>query len=350
MKRRRIVVPLVAALIAAGGHAVRADIKTEEKTRIQLAGLLGGVVNFFGGKAAREGVTSTVALKGDRKATTSDNTGRIIDLAEEKIYELDLRKKTYKVMTFDELRRQMEEAKRKAEEEYRKAQSQAKDKEKAPEPDPNAKELAIDFDVKETGQKKALLGYDAHEVVMTIGVHEKEKTLETAGGLLLTSDMWLASMPIPGLKDIRDFDIRFAQKLAGPVITGASPEEMGRMLAAYPMMKDAMARMSAEGAKLSGTPLSTVMTVDAVKSQEQIAQEAKQSEEDKSKDSVRDVSSIGGLLGGLAKRTAQRKADSGGTENKGRATIMTSTTDVLKVSPDVTAADVAVPANFKESR
>ena len=55
---------------------------------------------MFGGKAARDGVTSTVAVKGDRKATMNGETGQIIDLAEEKIYDLDLKKKSYKVTTF----------------------------------------------------------------------------------------------------------------------------------------------------------------------------------------------------------------------------------------------------------
>ena len=42
------------------------------------------MVNIFGGKAAREGVTSTVAVKGDRKATLNDTTGQIIDLAKKR--------------------------------------------------------------------------------------------------------------------------------------------------------------------------------------------------------------------------------------------------------------------------
>lgn len=346
MNRSRLVAPVVAALLAVGGQSLRADVKTEEKTRVQFAGVLGGIVNLFGGKSAREGVTSAVALKGERKATTNGDTGRIVDLAEEKIYELDVKRKTYKVMTFAELRRQMDEARRKAEEESRKAQAQAKDKDKdkAPERDPNAKEMEIDFDIKDTGQKKSVSGFDTHEVVLTITVREKGKKLEESGGLSLTSDMWIAPT-VAALKEIRDFDVRFAQKLAGPMIAGASPEEMGRMLAAYPMMKDALAKMSAEGAKLDGTPLLTVMTFDAVKSADQVAQEAKQGDDDKTKDN----SSVGGLLGGLARRAAQRKSG-GQDENKTRVTFMTTTTEVLKISTDVAATDVAVPAGFKENK
>jgi hypothetical protein len=264
-------------LTVAGGHSLIADVKTDEKTRVQFSGVLGGVVNLFGGKAAREGVKSTVAVKGDRKATTNDNTGRIIDLAEEKIYDLDLRRKTYKVTTFAELRKQMEDARRRAEEESRKAQ--AREKDKTPERDPNAKEMEVDFDVKDTGQKKSVAGYDTHEVVLTITVLEKGKKLEESGGLLLTSDMWLAPS-IAALKEIREFDVRYAQKLAGPVMAGASAEDMGRMLAAYPMMKDALAKMAAEGNKLEGTPLSTVLTFEMVKSAAEAAQESKSAEEE----------------------------------------------------------------------
>ena len=61
------------------------------------------------------GVTSMVAVKGNRKATMSDTTGQIIDLTEEKIYDLDIKKKTYTVTTFAELRKKMEEARRDAE-------------------------------------------------------------------------------------------------------------------------------------------------------------------------------------------------------------------------------------------
>ena len=80
---------------------------------VKFEGGLGKVVGILGGRAAREGVKSTVAVKGDRKITTTDVNGQIVDLAEEKIYELDVRKKTYTVMTFAELRRRMEEARKK---------------------------------------------------------------------------------------------------------------------------------------------------------------------------------------------------------------------------------------------
>jgi hypothetical protein len=111
MKHSRIALALSAALFTLSASALHADVRADEKARVEFAGMLGRMFNMFGGKGAREGVTSSIAVKGDRKATMGDSTGQIIDLAEEKVYDLDLKKKNYKVTTFAELRRRMEEAK-----------------------------------------------------------------------------------------------------------------------------------------------------------------------------------------------------------------------------------------------
>ena len=109
---------LVGLLVTAA--AVGADVKTSEKSQLKFEGMLGRMMGMFGGKAAKEGVVSTVAVKGDRKITTTGDTAEIVDLAEEKVYELNLKDRTYKVVTFAEMRKQMEEARAKAEEEARK--------------------------------------------------------------------------------------------------------------------------------------------------------------------------------------------------------------------------------------
>src|SRR5438128_4766849 len=206
MHRIRIATVLTLACLAFSPSSLRADVRADEKGRVELAGILGRMFNMFGGKAAREGVTSTVAVKGDRKATLNDATGQIVDLNEEKVYDLDIKKKSYKVTTFAELRRRMEEARKKAEEDARK--EEGRDKDKSATPDPNQKEVEIDFDVKDTGQKKAINGFDTHQVIMTIAVREKGKTLEQSGGLVLTSDMSLAPQ-IAALKEVANFDMRY---------------------------------------------------------------------------------------------------------------------------------------------
>ncbi len=346
MNRTRNIAALSVALISLASYSVRADVRSDQKSHVEFAGMLGRMFNMFGGKAAKEGVTSSVAVKGDRKATTNGETGQIIDLAEEKVYDLDLKKKSYKVTTFAELRRRMEEAKKKAEEDARKESAQQKEKPAAA--DPNAKQVEIDFDVKNTGAKKAINGFDTHEAVITITVREKGKTLEQGGGMVMTSDMWLAPK-IAAMKEIADFDMRYAKALYGSMVAGVSAEQMAAAMAMYPMMKDALGKMSAEGGKIDGTAIQTTTTMDTVKSEEQIAEEAKSAKSgDDSKSST--PTSPGGLLGGFAKKMAAKKMSSGDDAAKPRTTFMTTTTEVLKVVTDVTPADVAVPAGFKENK
>ena len=100
MRRVTVVLASFLLLVSAG---LSADVRSDQRVKFQLGGAIGKLVNMFGGKGAREGVTSMVAVKGNRKATMSDTTGQIIDLTEEKIYDLDVKSKSYKVTTFAQL-------------------------------------------------------------------------------------------------------------------------------------------------------------------------------------------------------------------------------------------------------
>jgi len=347
MSHSRIALALAACLAVASTQALRADVRSDQKTKFQLAGALGKVVNFFGGKAARDGVTSTVALKGDRMMTTTgDSGGQIIDLAEEKVYNLDLKKKSYTVVTFAQLRQQMEEARKRAQEEAAKNPEADKPAQR----DPNAKEVEVDFDVKNTGEKKDINGFATTQSIMTITVREKGKTLQQGGGMVLTSDIWLTPS-IPAMKEVADFHMKYAQKLYGPMIEGASPQDMASAMAMYPQMKPALERMAAEGRKLQGTAILTTTTIDAVQSAEQVA--ASQSSAGDAKSSGGSApTSVGGLIGGFGRRMAKKKEDEPAVAAgpKDRATVLTTTNETLKLSTTVADAEVAVPAGFKESK
>jgi len=347
MSHSRIALALAACLAVASTQALRADVRSDQKTKFQLAGALGKVVNFFGGKAARDGVTSTVALKGDRMMTTTgDSGGQIIDLAEEKVYNLDLKKKSYTVVTFAQLRQQMEEARKRAQEEAAKNPEADKPAQR----DPNAKEVEVDFDVKNTGEKKDINGFATTQSIMTITVREKGKTLQQGGGMVLTSDIWLTPS-IPAMKEVADFHMKYAQKLYGPMIEGASPQDMASAMAMYPQMKPALERMATEGRKLQGTAILTTTTIDAVQSAEQVA--ASQSSAGDAKSSGGSApTSVGGLIGGFGRRMAKKKEDEPAVAAgpKDRATVLTTTNETLKLSTTVADAEVAVPAGFKESK
>jgi hypothetical protein len=327
MKRRVILTSVAFSLVVLAAGAAQAEVKTRDRSQVKFEGMLGRMMGMFGGKAMKDGVVSTNAVKGDRKVTITDSTGRIVDLAEEKVYELDMKKKTYTVATFAEMRQQLKEAQEKAQRDAEKAARDEPGKAKEPADKEKAPEVEVDFDVKETGQKKSIAGYEAREVVMTITVREKGRTLEDSGGLVITSDLWLGP-EIPAMKELAEFELRYWKAIA-PETTGVSAEQMAAVVAMYPMVKQGVDRMNREKVNLKGAALSTVTTFDAVKSPGQAARETEPSS--------------GGGLGGMLARKMMKKDD------KPRATIFTVTGETLEISTTVSPADLEIPAGFKKS-
>jgi len=318
------------SLVALSATPAWADVKTREKTHVSLGGMLGKIFNMFGGKAAKEGIVSSTAVKGNRKITMNDSTGQIIDLGEEKIYDLDIKKKTYEVTTFEQLRQRMREARDKAE---KQASEQQGKEEKQPEKGQPQKEYEVDFNVKETGQKKQLAGYDTREVIMTVTVREKGKTLEDAGGLVMNVDSWLGPQ-IPALKEMTEFDLKYWRQLQGPDAMGMSAEQMATVIAMYPAIKQAADRLQKESPKLQGTPLATTTTVEGVKSREEAAQQTSEST----------PKSVGGIGGMLARKMAKKDENA----NPTRATIFTSEHEFQEVQTTVATSDLEIPAGFKQ--
>jgi hypothetical protein len=328
MKRLvRIALVALPLMTLAAGPAY-ADAKTRDKSTIKFEGMLGRMFSLFGGKAAKEGIEARTAVNKNRKATMNDSTGNIIDLSEEKVYDLDMKKKSYTVTTFEELRRRMREAEEKAKKEAEKEEPGQKTEAQKP-----TKEYEVDFDVKDTGQKKQVAGYDTHNTIVTITVREKGKTLEEAGGIVMINDMWLGP-EIPQMKEFSDFDIRYWKQLQGPQAAAMSAEQMAAVLAMFPLVGKAMERMQKDGDKLKGTPLDTTTTVESVKSKDQLTQAQSQSS----------GSSGGGIGGRRAKKIIKKE------EPKARSTIFTTHHEVLEVSTSVSPADLAIPADFKEKK
>jgi len=180
MKRLARIAAVAIPLVTLAGAPIFADVKTKEQSNVKFEGFLGFLLNR--GKAAKEGLVNTAAVKGSRKATLNDTTGEIIDLSEEKVYSLNVKKKEYTVETFDQIRKRMREEAEKAKEQQEKQEPEQKG-----EPQKPQKEYEIDFDVKDTGQKKQILSYDTHETVVTVRVREKGKTVEESGGMICSS-------------------------------------------------------------------------------------------------------------------------------------------------------------------
>lgn len=343
MSRRRSGALLGAAVLVGSCALALADARVEEKARMQMTGMIGKMANIFGGKAMREGTTSIDAVKGDRLIKRHGDSAEMVDLAEEKIYQIDYDKKSYSVMTFEQLRQQMREAMEKLKE-----MQQPPPAEKGePAQDP---QFDVDFEVKDTGTKEKVSGYDCRLVKMIVTVRQKGKKLEEAGGTVLTADMWLGPT-IAEKKEIEQFELRYAKQLGLDKMVLQNAQQMMAMYQAAPGMQQAMEKFRKESVDMSGTSVKTVMTVDLVG-------EAGAGEEGGEEGGGRP--GLGGMLGGLGKMFKKKGQDqepaakpepaktAGGKMQ--RSTLMTSTNEIISASHAVAAEEVAIPAGFKEKK
>jgi len=312
----------ISSVILLSASMALADATIQQKTQVHFGGALGSVINVFGRKATHEGVVSDVAIHKNRKISRSGDTGEIVDLDEQKVYYMDYDHKTYKVVTFDELRRQYEEAKEKA----KKQQSSADKGEKSQGP-----EYEVEFSIKPTGNKETINGWNTREEIATVTVHEKGKTLEDAGGFVLTSDMWIGPR-VAAMREMADFELKFMQKVYGDAFM-ADMRQAAAMFAATPAFAKAMKTFNDKQRTFDGTTIRSKMTFEAVAGKNAPPPDQQPSSP---------AAAIGGLLGRMKQR---RQSDQAGAQH---STMFDSNHELLKASTTASAADVAMPAGFKE--
>jgi len=285
----------------------------------------------------KEGVISTVAISGDRMMTVNDQTGELVDLAQEKVYSIDFKGKSYKVKTFAEIRKEWEDAQA----EMKKRAAEAKE-----EPEQGEVQYEIDFSIDKTGQRKSVNGFDCQQAIMTIAVRQKGKKLEDGGGMVMTTDLWMAPT-IPAMQEQAIFTQRYMKKLLGSD-TETMARDLAQAMAMYPQMKAAMERMKKEGGKLEGTAVLTTMKIEMVMSPEQAKEKAESG--DKPKVGIGLPGGLGGMFGRKKKtEEAPKEGQPAAAEGpKNRSTFMTSTTELLEVQASAGAADVEIPAGFKQ--
>jgi hypothetical protein len=336
--RRSLLVGVTLCLVLGLAVGLGADMKSRQKTQVKFEGMLGRMMGMFGGKAAKEGVISTVAISGDRMMTVNDQSGELIDLAAEKVYSIDFKGKSYKVKTFAEIRKEWEEAQAEMKKQAAEARQEPEQKGEV--------EYELDFSVDKTGARKTVSGYDCQQVIMTIAARQKGKKLEDGGGMVMSTDMWMAPT-IPAMQEQAAFMQRYMTKLFGSD-SETMARDLAQAMAMYPQMKTAMERMKKEAVKLEGTAVLTTMKIETVMSPEQAKAQAEGG--DKPKMGIGLPGGLGGMFGRKKKaEEAPKEGQPAAAEGpKNRATFMTSTTELLEVQASASAADVDIPAGFKQ--
>jgi hypothetical protein len=254
--RYRIALFLVVSLALPSG--IFADFRYTETTKVTGGSML-GVMKLAGtfSKQARQisdPITSSVYVKGNRMARNHPDNSEIVDLDNETVTHIDHVKKQYYVITFQQMKEQLEEAQRAAA-----TRKPEKPRSKPDTPNtPNTTEMKFDVAVRNTGVTKEYSGVATNESILTMTMQATDQKTGQSGNLAMTNDIWLTA-EIPGYKEVREFNLRYAQKLGevyGSVMTPALASMQSQMKAGS---TQGLGEMAKEVSKLKGIPVYTVM-------------------------------------------------------------------------------------------
>lgn len=320
--RRNVFVLLLAVMPA------QADFSYQETSKIT-GGMLAGMMKVAGvfSKQAREPIQSTVALKGNRLAHRGSMRASIIDLDSKTITEIDLQKKTYSVMTFDEMKQMLDNMAQKMHQQKPDAQ------------------MDLKVSAKSTGNTKQIAGYDAKEMLVKIEMQGTDEKTGQTGAMVVTTDLWIAPT-IAGYGEMREFYRKMAAEL------NWTPG--GNMFMSRPDVAKGMAEAMKEISKLDGTPVFQTVTMGGAGTaaagdgtQPAAAPPAQQQQTQQS-----DKPSIGGALAGrfgLGRKKSQDAQPAQGQAGTGPGTLIEMTTEYSGFSS--ASADPSlfeVPAGFKK--
>jgi hypothetical protein len=336
-----------------------ADFRYDETTQIT-GGSIVGLMKFAGAfsKDARkstEATTSTVLVQGNRMAHINSDTTEIIDLDKETITTIDHKKKQYTVVTFDQMKQQMEAATKKAKEQ----QAKAKPTEPQPSDAPPPPKTTFKVSVKNTGAAKNVAGLDAKESILYLQVVATDQQSGQSGNLAMTNDLWMAP-EIPGYDQVRDFNRRFALKM-GAVFGDTFKPTVAAM---QPGSTQGMAEMAKEMSKLKGVPVMQVMRMGSTTDGKPLLAASEAPLPASNSPSAGDVAKqgaasalankLGGLggFGGFGKKKDQPAPDAAPASqpaNPTQAVLMESNTQLAGFSSaPIDASQFGVPAGYAQ--
>jgi hypothetical protein len=311
----------IAGILAVAAAPLLADFTYQETSTIT-GGAMKSMLAVAGvfSKAVREPMVATISVKGDRMIHKSNTHASVIDL----------QKKQYSVMTFEEMKQALEQMAQKM-----------KQNDKG--------EVNFKVSANATGKTKQVAGFDAKEMVMKMEMEGTDKQSGQKGGMTMTSDMWIAQ-GIPGYQDVRNFYKRMAEKL------NWTPG--GSMFMQNPDVAKGMAEVYKEVAKVDGVPVeqNIAMYPSGVTPPEPGSTPPPQQQEAK-----QDKPSIGGALGGALggrfglgrKKTSSDQPQQSGNASSGggspSGSLMEMTTQLTSFNSNAVDDSVfAVPAGFKK--
>jgi hypothetical protein len=327
--KRTLGVATIFVLLFASSISSFADFQYTEKSKITGGAMASSmkVIGVFSKDArqAGQGTTSTISVKGNKMRRESDaGTAEIVDLDGHRMIQLDLKHKTYSILTFEQLRAQIEEARRKM------AEQQAKHSKQ----DPQVK-ITPKIEVTPGTGTRQILNYTAKEMKTRVELEMQSQDPKNPG----TANTWMSAdsfiAPVKGYDELKHFYMVMARELDWMP---------GAILGANPQMNVASVELRKSTAKLTGLPLLQYTSMGMGAPQ---PANTNPSTQEQPKSSGNPISKgLGGLFGRKKEDNSQKQASS---PDSAGGSLMDMTTEVTSVSN--TAIDASlfeIPAGFKQ--
>jgi hypothetical protein len=215
--------------------AAMADFSYQEKSQVTGGALLKMTRFVPGAGKLQEPMYTQVYFQKNRSARVMDREVDIIDLDKEQMIHIDLEKKTYSVITFEEFRKAMA------------AMAERMAKQMGSNPQPVAD---IRFSVKDGGESKVIQGMPAKLMKLHLEMDIKDQKSGQTFTNSIDIDEWRTPQ-VPGHEQVNAFYRAYAERV------GMRPETIRTMQLAMGQagMAEGMARMAKEAAKLEGVTL-----------------------------------------------------------------------------------------------
>ena len=340
---RMLAIAAIGILVLA--QAAAADVKIKQKTKN----------SGFAGLGASEGEEVTLIAVDKMKSTTSTRfTGGVVGffagkgprtqtnitrLDKELIWDINDEDKEYKETTFAQMRAQMEEARAKM-----------KGMEKPEKEEQSDTKINLKWDVKNTGEKRTINGFECNHLILTLTVEEENlKTHEKRDVSYFTMDQWLSATHGKVQAEIEAFHVRMAKAMG---IMDGGTDFLSALMAQY---GDHLKQLREKSKDLKGFPILSTVMIETVGGGKEGQKEMKEEEEEKPK-----IELPGGLGGLFGKKKEKEKADESKEEKKaevkkeesgkpGRSTLFSMTTEVVEMSQTpVSPAEFEVPAGYEK--
>jgi hypothetical protein len=310
-----------------------ADLRWEQTARVTGGTILNTPI--VGGRL-KEPTETIHLLQGNKMAMLTKDTTTLYDLDQETITQISHEKKTYSVLTFAQMRQALEKLS---------AQMGPANRQ------PNA-EMTWRVDVRETGDKKNVAGYEAVQYVITLEGETRDDRSGRTMGQRITIESWNTKQ-MSGLEEYQDFSKRMAEKMGGEGAANVSPFIRAQMGQGFKVA-------AAELAKIEGFPVLSVMSVASTLDGQTVSAPGGPAGS-AVKDAVVDAATREALnragragnlpnLGGLGRRArvpSPPSSSSASSTNDGPLMVFT-TEMTLFARGEVEAAKLAVPAGYKE--